>query len=95
MDHTGRAPSVTPGESVVLQLRTGRYTDAAGNVGHLPTPPVVLVVSDPADCCRVTDPEDPGTTLCPDCVESWALDWYITPALEQLYPPEGGAGEAG
>ena len=87
---TDQVPYVVPGESVTIQLKSREFytVDAHGNksdVQYLPSVPGEMIVRD-ADRCYSDDwAEDYRTieeashthTICPDCIESWAIDYHV------------------
>jgi|KBSMisStaDraftv2_1062788.scaffolds.fasta_scaffold190647_2 hypothetical protein len=84
-------PPVTPGVKVRIQLKSGRYyqADADGNrIGpdhFLPTPVTELTVRDRDECFPDNWDDDYETpdeamhcqTICPECIPTWAIDYYV------------------
>lgn len=70
-------PTVRPGDRVTVQLKDGKYwpVDRPDEVEHLSTPPEEMTVVDPSKCCD--DPTADGTEICPRCINTWAIDFYI------------------
>ena len=84
-------PPVTPGVKVLIQLKSGRYyqVDTEGNRTSedkfLPCPVTEMIVKDHDECYPdnwaeyYESPGDAmhGQTICRECIDSWAMDWYI------------------
>ena len=81
-------PPVVPGSRVTLQLmdRTYYLADLVSGqrvaAGYLPAPPWTTTVLAREDC-RNEDGESHLTTVCADCISSWATDYYVVLAENQ------------
>lgn len=85
-------PPVTPGQKIAIQLRSGRYysVDSQGNrTGpdkFMRTPPEVKTVREPDACynkgwedwAETLEDAKHGMSVCPECIDSWAMDYYIS-----------------
>lgn len=86
-------PHVKPGDTVVIQLKDGAYWPAGteydpATARHILTPPESVIVQEVGACCGLPDDERDGTRLCPKCIDSWAIDFYIERPSELLHPSD-------
>lgn len=77
-------PPVVPGTIVVIQLKEPTYRDAATGAvaGRLAAAPARLEVLD-RESCLDADGEEHATTICTECIATWALDYYVVLADDQ------------
>jgi hypothetical protein len=83
-------PPLTPGATVLVQLRNRRYyseaEDGTRTEGFLGSRPQTMVVRDREACFTEDWAEDYDTiedamhvhTICVECAPEWAIDHYVT-----------------
>src|ERR1044072_4340319 len=77
LDENPDFPLVTPGTTVLIELRSTQYMDGLdGAWKHLNLEPAPMVVNYPDDCLN-EDGHPHCETICTECISSWPIDWYI------------------
>ena len=79
-------PVVTPGQRVLVQLRSQSHWDKDGKLVYQRADVVEMVIRPVEDCypdpiaemVNELDHEPHLYTICSDCISDWALDYLIT-----------------
>lgn len=91
-------PPVVPGSHVLIQLKDRKFytidpvTEERGPDQWMPAIPEVKVIHDRDQCWdddwaesyESTGEAEHTSTICPECIYQWGIDYYITLADEQV-----------